>query len=59
MNSTWYGPAKTNTRVGQVPAFQNPHWGDKADTEDRAATSSKVRSEWKSGGRKSEATRGG
>lgn len=56
MNSTWYGPAKTNTRVGQVPAFQNPHWGDKADTEDRAATSSKVRSEWKSGGRKSEAT---
>ena len=56
MNSTWYGTAKTNTSVGQVPAFQNLHWGEKADVEDRGANSSKFRPEWNSGGRKSEVT---
>lgn len=42
MNSTWYGTAKTNTRVRQVPAFQNLHWGEKANREIRAETVAKL-----------------
>lgn len=42
MNSTWYGTAKTNTRVRQVPAFQNLHWGEKANRENSAETVAKL-----------------
>lgn len=42
MNSTWHGTAKTNTRVRQVPAFQNLHWGEKANIENRAETVAKL-----------------